>query len=100
MLCSISFSYVGHPFLIDLPLVYCLPSCRLFISVSTVQSYSSLAYVIADLHQLAAADLFVGTFSSNVGRLVFLFRDALGKPRDSSVSVDNPGWWAGRQLRA
>ncbi|CAM9412918.1 unnamed protein product [Choristocarpus tenellus] len=38
------------------------------------QTYLSILYFLVDLHQLAAAALFVGTFSSNIGRLVFLMR--------------------------
>lgn len=38
---------------------------------------------------LASADVFVGTFTSNVSRLVALLREGInGKPRDSSISLD------------
>lgn len=53
------------------------------------QDYPSFVYLMADLQQLAAADVFVGTFSSNMGRLVVLLREAIGKPRDSALSLDN-----------
>lgn len=53
--------------------------------------------MFADLQQLAAAEVFVGTFSSNVGRLVFLLREAGGlKNRTSSISLDDD-WYPGRR---
>lgn len=54
-------------------------------------------YIMADPEQLAAADVFVGTFSSNIGRLVMVLRDGLGKPRSSAISLDTEFWWPGRQ---
>lgn len=60
------------------------------------KEYGSFVYILADLEQLAAAELFVGTFSSNVGRLVTVLREGLGKPRSSSISLDT-SWFAGRQ---
>ncbi|CAN0541458.1 unnamed protein product [Scytosiphon promiscuus] len=54
--------------------------------------------MMADLEQLAAAEVFVGTFSSNIGRLVAVLRDALGKPRSSAISVDTELWFPGRKL--
>ena len=47
-------------------------------------------YTFADIEQLAAADIFVGTFTSNVGRLVVMLREGLGKERNSSISLDAP----------
>lgn len=47
---------------------------------------------MADLKQLAAADVFVGTCSSNLGRLVMVLRDGLGKEKDSAISLDLP-WY-------
>ena len=55
-------------------------------------------YLIADLEQLAAADLFVGTCSSNLGRLVMVLRDGLGKDRESAISLDIP--WAPNRRRS
>lgn len=60
------------------------------------QGFISLTYVFADLQQAVAADVFVGTFSSNFGRLIFLLRESAGKRRDSSLSLDDPIWWPGR----
>ncbi|CAM9831289.1 unnamed protein product, partial [Sphacelaria rigidula] len=63
---------------------------------TTVQRYPSFVYMFADLHQLAASEVFVGTFSSNIGRLVYLLRKNNGKDGDSSISLDTQGWWPGR----
>eukprot|EP00904_Undaria_pinnatifida_P002353 jgi/Undpi1/12118/HiC_scaffold_5.g01794.m1 len=62
------------------------------------QSYGSLVYLMADLEQLAAADVFVGTCSSNIGRLVMLLRDNLGKDQDSGISLDKP--WLPNRARS
>ena len=51
---------------------------------------------MADFEQLAAADVFVGTFSSNVGRLVMLLREGAGKARSSCISLDSV-WKPNRQ---
>ena len=58
--------------------------------------YASFVYLMADLDQLAAANVFVGTFSSNVGRLVMLLRESFGKPRHSCISL-NVEWQPNRQ---
>ena len=55
------------------------------------KDYASFVYLMADLEQLAAADVFVGTCSSNIGRLVMLRRDNLGKEKNTSISLD--GAW-------
>ena len=61
------------------------------------QTYGGFAYTFADLHQCTRADVFVGTFSSNMGRLLVLLRESIGlKPRSSSISLDVP-WWPGRR---
>ena len=74
------------------------PLCRpaAFVLYSR-KDYGSFVYFLADLEKLAAAELFVGTFSSNVARLVVLFRESLGKPRKSSISLDDPSWYPARQ---
>ena len=60
------------------------------------QTYGGFVYTVADLHQCTKADLFVGTFSSNLGRLLVLLRESVGlKSRDSAISIDQP-WKAGR----
>lgn len=60
-----------------------------------VQDYPACVYMFADLDQLTKAEMFVGTFSSNIGRLVALLREASGKPRESSISIDGD-WVPGR----
>ncbi|CAM9447993.1 unnamed protein product, partial [Laminaria digitata] len=65
-------------------------------TTTRMQGYGSFVYILADLEQLAAAELFVGTFSSNVGRLVMLLREGRGKPRSSSISLDVGSWHPGR----
>ena len=60
--------------------------------------YGSVVYLLADLEQLAAADVFVGTCSSNIGRLVFLLRDGLGKDQSSDISLDRE--WHPTRLRS
>lgn len=61
-----------------------------------LQGYAELVYMFADLQQLTAAEVFVGTFTSNVGRLVYLRREASGsKLRESSISLDDE-WHPGR----
>ncbi|CAB1104168.1 GT23 [Ectocarpus sp. CCAP 1310/34] len=63
------------------------------------ETYADFVYTFADLQQLTAADLFVGTFSSNIGRLLVLLRESIGlKDRASAVSIDGP-WRAGRRRR-
>lgn len=57
-----------------------------------------MAYFVAELQMMASADVFCGTYSSNVGRLVVLLREAMAMPRDSALSCDKPDWFAGRQL--
>lgn len=41
---------------------------------------------------------FVGTFSSNVGRLIALLRSARGWHPGTSASTDTPTWYWGRRL--
>ena len=60
---------------------------------STWQDYSSFVTLMYDWEKLTSSELFVGTFSSNFGRLVAIFREAEGKPRSSSISVDIKKWF-------
>ncbi|CAM9261508.1 unnamed protein product, partial [Hapterophycus canaliculatus] len=46
----------------------------------------------AELEMMATADVFVGTFSSNIARFVYVMRESNGLPRSSTVSVDEPRW--------
>eukprot|EP00903_Cladosiphon_okamuranus_P005843 g5784.t1 len=63
------------------------------------ETYGGFVYTFADLHQCTQADVFVGTFSSNLGRLLVLLRESIGlKQRHSAISLDGP-WWAGRRRR-
>lgn len=50
------------------------------------------------MHMLSTADVFVGTYTSNIGRLVAILREANGLPRKTSISVDVPTWQSGRKL--
>lgn len=61
------------------------------------QGLVEITILLADLMQLAAAEVFVGTFSSNIGRLVAVMREADGKPRGAAMSVDTPDWHPGRR---
>ncbi|CAN0483742.1 unnamed protein product, partial [Scytosiphon promiscuus] len=54
------------------------------------KGYGAFVYMFADIEQLAVADVFVGTFTSNVGKLVVMLREGLGKRRSSSISLDAP----------
>ena len=56
--------------------------------------------MFADLHQLTHASVFVGTFSSNIGRLVALLRQNIGnKQASTTISIDRDGWNPGRKKR-
>lgn len=55
--------------------------------------------LFSELEMLAEADIFVGTFSSNIGRRVVLMREANGLQRDTAMSVDVSTWHAGRRHR-
>lgn len=65
------------------------PPCPLLLLLLH-KGYGSFVYTFADIEQLAAADIFVGTFTSNVGRFVVMLREGLGKERNSSISLDAP----------
>ena len=47
---------------------------------------------------LSQANVFVGTFSSNVARIVVLLRESRGMERSSSLSVDVQDWFPERHL--
>ena len=61
------------------------------------QDYASYVVFFAELTMMAEGNVFVGTFSSNVARMLVLLREAKGLPRSSTVSVDNPTWYPGRR---
>ena len=47
---------------------------------------------------LAQANIFVGTYSSNVERMVALLRESRDMPRSSTLSLDRNGWFATRHF--
>lgn len=49
-----------------------------------------------ELQMLADAEVFSGTFSSNLGRIVALMRHTMRKPKESALSGDDPTWFPGR----
>lgn len=56
---------------------------------SKFEEYAGFVLVFADLKLLSAASVFVGTFSSNVSRVVALMREGIErKARDSCISLD------------
>ncbi|CAM9580923.1 unnamed protein product [Hapterophycus canaliculatus] len=63
-------------------------------------TYDRYVILHAELAMMSAADVFVGTFSSNIARLLYLVREGLGFSRNSTISVDEPSWFAGRRVRA
>ncbi|CAM9337185.1 unnamed protein product [Ectocarpus sp. 13 AM-2016] len=66
-------------------------------TTSHLMTYELYVGLHAELHMMSHADVFVGTYSSNVGRLVYLLREVNGLPRYSSHSVDTPTWYFGRR---
>ncbi|CAM9400430.1 unnamed protein product, partial [Hapterophycus canaliculatus] len=63
------------------------------------QTYAGFVYALADLQQLTTADVFVGTYSSNLGRLLALLRESIGqKNRATAISIDAT-WFAGRKRK-
>eukprot|EP00903_Cladosiphon_okamuranus_P007627 g7396.t1 len=58
-------------------------------------TYEAMVLLRAELLMLAGAEVFSGTFSSNIGRIVALMRDTLNKPRGSALSNDTEEWFAG-----
>ncbi|CAN0062939.1 unnamed protein product [Ectocarpus sp. 12 AP-2014] len=69
-------------------------------STSHLMTYELYVGLHAELHMMSHADIFVGTFSSNIGRLVYLMREVNGFPRNSTLSVDVPDWHFGRRYLA
>lgn len=65
--------------------------------IAITKGYGSFVYSFTDLHQLARADVFVGTFSSNFGRLVMVLREGLQKERTSGMSLDFKDWYPVRK---
>lgn len=59
------------------------------------QTYEAVVLLRVELLMLAGAEVFSGTFSSNIGRIVALMRETLNKPRGSTLSADTETWFAG-----
>ncbi|CAM9255484.1 unnamed protein product [Ectocarpus sp. 12 AP-2014] len=59
-------------------------------------TYESLVILRAELEMLASANVFCGTFSSNMSRIVALMRRTLKLPDESALSADTPHWYIGR----
>ena len=66
------------------------------LDLHTRQTYEAMVLLRVELLMLAGADVFSGTLSSNLGRVVALMRRTLKKPEDSTISADDPKWYAGR----
>ena len=58
-------------------------------------------YVVffTELKMLSQANVFVGTYSSNVARMIALLRESRDMPRSSILSLDIPDWYPNRHLR-
>lgn len=64
-------------------------------TTSNRMNYELYVGLHAELQMLSLADVFVGTFSSNIGRLVYLMRETNGFQRNSTISVDKRDWHIG-----
>jgi len=73
------------------------PPPRVSYEQPTRQTYEALVLLWVELQMLAGADVFSGTFSSNLGRVVALMRHTLGKARNSALSADDPEWFPARR---
>jgi len=62
-----------------------------------MQAYHTMQ-LLAALDVLSTTDIFVGSYSSNVGRLVALLRAANGFHPRTTYSVDQENWFAWRRL--
>lgn len=62
----------------------CLPSF--------FQVFEDFIPLLLDLQHLSRAELFVGTYSSNWGRLLHIMREANNKSRETTISVDGKNW--------
>ncbi|CAN0471407.1 unnamed protein product [Ectocarpus sp. 12 AP-2014] len=56
-------------------------------------TYEAMVLLLTEMRMLAGADVFSGTLSSNIGRLVALMRRSLQQPDDSTLSGDRPAHW-------
>ncbi|CAN0323174.1 unnamed protein product [Ectocarpus sp. 12 AP-2014] len=63
-------------------------------------TYEARVLLLAEMSLLAGAEVFSGTLSSNLGRVIALMRYSLGKPKESVLSGDAPhAWQPARQRR-
>ncbi|CAM9795718.1 unnamed protein product [Ectocarpus fasciculatus] len=63
-------------------------------------TYEARVLLLAEMSLLAGAEVFSGTLSSNLGRIIALMRYTLGKPKESVLSGDAPhAWQPARQRR-
>ncbi|CAM9245302.1 unnamed protein product [Ectocarpus sp. 13 AM-2016] len=62
-------------------------------SVEDRNTYEAMVLLFAEMRMLAGANVFSGTLSSNLGRLVALMRYSSQKPHDSTLSGDRPQRW-------
>ena len=52
--------------------------------------------MFTDIQMLVEAEVFVGTFSSNIGRIVYELRDAIGKRRETTINIEGRQWHPAR----
>ena len=69
------------------------------LTATYLQTYEATVLLRLELQMLAGADVFSGTFSSNLGRIVALMRHTLHKPEQSTLSVDGRRWFPARKRR-
>lgn len=62
-----------------------------------LQVYDQFVTLLAELQMLREADVFVGTFTSNIARLVVLLREASDLPLNTTRSVETAVWFPGRK---
>lgn len=62
------------------------------------QTYDAVVDLLAELQVLAEADIFVGTYSSNIARYTVLVREANNFAQNTTGSVDKEFWFPGRSL--
>ena len=62
------------------------------------KTYEMYVVFFTELKMLSQANVFIGTYSSNVGRMIVLLRESRGMPRSSSLSLDHPDWFPNRHL--
>lgn len=61
------------------------PSCR---TCPFLKTYEGYVILLAEMEMLARGEVFVGTLSSNIGRMALLMREARGRSRTTTLSLD------------